>query len=337
MTLPDVVDQILLEIEELDEKPVVLADLCGADAYHLQHAIDVTALGLLIGRRLIIEHGWLDYKGERQDDRHEERLFRLGMGLLLSDIGKLAIPEAILNSPGKLSEDEWEIVKTHPKAGVKLVRDTGAWCPLVQACVLRHHERWDGAGYPEGKGATEIHEMARIAAVADVYDAITSERVFAPARPAHVGVQAIIAGAGTQFDPTITDVFSRRIAPFPPGVEVELTDGRRAVVVSVSELAIDRPVVRVISGPGGAGRHIADRGSNHSDRRLEPTSRSRRRPGRAGRIVRAGARAARRAVHARLVDIPIQASRAGCGPAPRSARLVKGFSVRRPETPAQGH
>ena len=94
--------------------------------------------------------------------------------------------------------------------------------------------------------------MARIAAVADVYDAITSERVFAPARPAHVGVQAIMAGAGTQFDPTITDVFSRRIAPFPPGVEVELTDGRRAVVVSVSELALDRPVVRMISGPGAS-------------------------------------------------------------------------------------
>ena len=246
--LSDVVDQILLEIESLDGKAVVLADLCAADAYTLQHPIDVTALGLLIGRRLIIEHGWLDYKGERQNDRHEERLFRLGMGLLLSDIGKVAIPDSILTKPGKLSEEEWEIVETHPKAGVKLVRDTGAWCPLVQACVLRHHERWDGGGYPEGKTATEIHEMARIAGVADVFDAITSERVFAPAKPAHVGVQAILAGAGTQFDPVICDVFARRVAPFPPGVEVELTDGRRAVVVSVSELALDRPVVRVISG-----------------------------------------------------------------------------------------
>ena len=247
--LSDAVDQILMEIEECDGKSVVLADLCGADAYALQHPIDVTALGLLVGRRLIIEHGWLDYRGERQDDRHEERLFRLGMGLLLSDIGKLAIPESILNKPGKLSEEEWEIIKTHPKAGVKLVRDTGAWCPLVQACVLRHHERWDGAGYPEGKVSTEVHEMARIAAVADVYDAVTSERLHAPARPAHMGVQAILAGAGTQFDPTITDVFSRLVAPFPPGVEVDLADGRRAVVVSVSDVAFDRPVVRVISGP----------------------------------------------------------------------------------------
>jgi HD-GYP domain-containing protein (c-di-GMP phosphodiesterase class II) len=248
--LSDVVDQILLDIEGCDSKTVVLADLCGADAYTLQHSIDVTALGLLIGRSLIIEHGWLDYKGERHDDRHEERLFRLGMGLMLSDIGKLAIPETILHRPGKLSDEEWEIVKTHPKAGVKLVRDTNAWCPLVQACVFRHHERWDGSGYPEGKSTTEVHEMARIAAVADVFDAITSERPHAPAKPAHVGVQAILAGGGTQFDPVIADVFARRVVPFPPGVEVELLDGRRAIVVSVPEDELDRPVLRVITGPG---------------------------------------------------------------------------------------
>jgi HD-GYP domain-containing protein (c-di-GMP phosphodiesterase class II) len=248
--LSDVVDDILQEIEARGESTVVLADLCAADAYDLQHSIDVAALGLLVGRRLIIEHGWLDYKGERQDDRHEERLFRLGMGLLLSDIGKLAIPEAIRHKPGKLSEEEWELVKTHPKAGVKLVRDTGAWCPLVQACVLRHHERWDGSGYPEGKAADEIHEMARIAAVADVFDAITSERVYAPAKPAHAAVQTILAGAGTQFDPVICNVFARRVAPFPPGLELDLVDGRRAIVVSVPEHEPDRPVVRVIGGPG---------------------------------------------------------------------------------------
>jgi HD-GYP domain-containing protein (c-di-GMP phosphodiesterase class II) len=248
--LSDVVDAILQEIEEHDGKAVVLADLCGPAAYSTQHSIDMTALGLLIGRRLITEHGWLDYKGERQDDRVEERLFRLGMGLLLADIGKLAIPESILNKPGKLTEEEWEIVKTHPKAGVKLVRDTGAWCPLVQGCILRHHERWNGTGYPEGKVAAEVHEMARIAAVADVFDAITSERPFAAAKPAHLAVQTILAGAGTQFDPVICEVFASRVAPFPTGVEVELTDGRRAIVVSVPELELDRPVLRVISGPG---------------------------------------------------------------------------------------
>ena len=248
--LSDVVDAILKEIEEHGETPVVLADLCGAGVYDLQHSIDVCALGLLIGRTLIAEHGWLDYKGERHDDRHEERLFRLGMGLVLHDIGKFAIPEAILRRPGRLTEAELELVNTHPKAGAKLVRDTGVWDPLVQASILRHHERWDGSGYPDGKAGTEIHEMARIAAVADVFDAITSERVFASARPAHVGVQTVLAGAGTQFDPVICDVFARRVMPFPPGVEVALADGRRAIVVSVPQYELDRPVLRIISGAG---------------------------------------------------------------------------------------
>ena len=248
--LSDVVDHILQEVEEHDDKAVVLADLCGASAYDLQHSIDVAALGLLIGRRMILEHGWLDYKGERQDDRHEERLFRLGMGLILHDIGKLALPQSILQKPGRLSEEEYEIVKTHPKLGAKLVRDTGVWDPLVQASVLRHHERWDGSGYPDGKSGAEVHEMGRIAAVADTFDAITSERVFAPAKPAHVGVQTILSGSGTMFDPVICHVFSRRVAPFPPGVEVELIDGRRAIVVSVDANELDRPVLRVITGPG---------------------------------------------------------------------------------------
>lgn len=248
--LSDVVDAILQEIEEHDSKAVVLADLCGPSAYTVQHSIDMTALGLLIGRRLIVEHGWLDYRGERQDDRHEERLFRLGMGLLLADIGKLAIPESILNKTGKLTEEEWEIVKAHPKAGVKLVRDAGAWCPLVQGCVLRHHERWNGTGYPEGKAGTEVHEMARIAAVADVFDAITSERPFAAATPTHLAVQTILSGAGSQFDPVICEVFSYRVTPFAPGTELELSDGRKAIVVSVPDLELDRPVLRVISGAG---------------------------------------------------------------------------------------
>jgi HD-GYP domain-containing protein (c-di-GMP phosphodiesterase class II) len=248
--LSDVVDHILEEIEAHDGTAVVLADLCGAGAYDLQHSIDVAALGLLIGRRLLLEHGWLDYKGDRQDDRHEERLFRLGMGLILHDIGKLALPDSILHKPGRLSEEEWEIVKTHPKAGAKLVRDTGVWDPLVQASILRHHERWNGTGYPDGKSGTEVHEMARIAAVADTFDAITSERIFAPAQPAHVAVRTILAGSGTLFDPVICEVFAQRVAPFPPSVEVELSDGRRAVVVSVPEFEFDRPVLRVITGPG---------------------------------------------------------------------------------------
>jgi HD-GYP domain-containing protein (c-di-GMP phosphodiesterase class II) len=250
--LADVVSKILHEIETSGSTALVLSDLACADAYTFQHSIDVTALGLLIGQRMFNEHGWLDYRGKRQHVRRDERLSRLGMGLLLHDIGKLAIGSEIVNKPGKLSDAEWKLMRTHPRLGVELLRDTSAWCPLVQAIVLRHHERWDGSGYPDGRRDTEIHEMARIAAVADVYDAITSERPYAPAKPAHVGVRAILEGAGSQFDPLICEVFSRTVAPFPPGVEVELTDGRRGVVVSVPEFALDRPLVRILDGASEA-------------------------------------------------------------------------------------
>jgi HD-GYP domain-containing protein (c-di-GMP phosphodiesterase class II) len=247
--LTQVVERILLEIEETDIGSLVLNNNSCADAYIIQHAIDVTALGMIIGRRLMGEQGWTDHRGQRQHGKRDERLARLGMGLLLHDIGKLAVPAEILNKPGNLTESEWEVMRTHPRVGLDLIRDSSAWCPLVHAVVLRHHERWDGSGYPDGKAGDDIHEMARIAAVADAYLAITSERAYAPARPPHEGVREILDGAQTLFDPVVCQVFSRVVAPFPPGADIELLDGRRGIVVSVPEDELDRPLVRVISGP----------------------------------------------------------------------------------------
>jgi HD-GYP domain-containing protein (c-di-GMP phosphodiesterase class II) len=169
--------------------------------------------------------------------------------LLLHDVGKLALPSSLIQKQDNLTQDEWELVRSHPRLGLELLRGDD-FSPIVKAIVLRHHERWDGSGYPDGKRGSEIHEMARIAAVADVYDAITSERLYRAAQPPHVGVRTILEGSGTQFDPDVVSVFARLVAPFPPGVEVTLSTGRRAVVVSVPEEALDRPTVRIIDGPG---------------------------------------------------------------------------------------
>ncbi|HWD69968.1 MAG TPA: HD-GYP domain-containing protein [Solirubrobacteraceae bacterium] len=247
--LQDVVARILEQIESSGGAALALADLSSADGYTFQHSIDVTALGLLIGFRYFTDHGWTDFRGEVRFDELEDRLSILGLGLLLHDIGKLAIPLGILNKPGKLTPEEWEIMKTHPRAGVDIL-DGSRWSPLVKAVVLRHHERWNGSGYPDGKAGNEIHQMARIAAVADVYDAITSERLYAPARPAHVGVREIINGRGTLFEPAVVDAFLRVVAPFPAGTEVELVDGRKGIVASVPDEALDRPTVRLL-GPDG--------------------------------------------------------------------------------------
>ncbi len=244
-----VVERILREVEASGGTALALADLCSADAYTFQHSVDVTALGLLLGRRILHERGWLDYRGVRRYSRFDDRLYQLGFGLLVHDIGKLAIPTELLRKPGKLTAAEWEIMKTHPRAGIELLR--GSTCsPLSKSIVLRHHERWNGSGYPDGKCGMAIHEMARIAAVADVYDAVTSERPYEAAKPAHEGVRAILDGTGELYDPAIVQVFSCLVAPFPPGVEVALVDGRRGIVVSVPDEQLDGPVVRVIDGPG---------------------------------------------------------------------------------------
>ena len=113
-SLTQVVERILLEIEETDIGSLVLNNNSCADAYIIQHAIDVTALGMIIGRRLMGEQGWTDHRGQRQHGKRDERLARLGMGLLLHDIGKLAMPAEILNKPSKLSESEWEVIKNPP-------------------------------------------------------------------------------------------------------------------------------------------------------------------------------------------------------------------------------
>jgi HD-GYP domain-containing protein (c-di-GMP phosphodiesterase class II) len=246
--LSSVVERILLELEQTGQAALALADLCTADAYTFQHSVDVTTLGLLIGRQILHERGWVDYRGRRQFDRFDERLYHLGLGLLLHDIGKLAIPADVLHKPGPLNETEWELMKTHPRAGFELLRDSNV-SPLVKSVVLRHHERWNGSGYPDGRTGTEIHEMARIAAVADVYDAVTSERVYSPATPPHVGVRIILDGGDVGFDPFIVRVFSQLVAPFPPGVDLTLEDGRHGIVVSVPDGELDRPVVRIIDDP----------------------------------------------------------------------------------------
>jgi HD-GYP domain-containing protein (c-di-GMP phosphodiesterase class II) len=239
-----VVDLIAASIADSSDAALFLGDLAAADQYTHRHSVNVTALGLLLGRAYWRTEGWVDFMGRRRWDRIDERLAKLGMGLLLHDIGKMVVPAEVLAKPGKLDEDEWKLVRTHPEAGVALL-DTAAIGPLVCSVVRDHHERWDGSGYPRGIGGERIGELPRIAAVADVYDAITSRRPYAAAEPAHVGVRVIEEGGGQAFDPKVVGVFRRLVLPYPVGTEVELPDGRVGVVSAADPDRPDAPLVRV--------------------------------------------------------------------------------------------
>jgi HD-GYP domain-containing protein (c-di-GMP phosphodiesterase class II) len=244
LELAGAVQLVVDELAGADHAVLALADLASADSYTLQHSIDATALGLLIARRHFRDHGRPAPCGRRSYEQIDAQLIKLGVGLLLHDIGKLAMPATILKKPGRLTEEEIAIVRTHPACGIELVRGDVIG-PLAKAVIRSHHERWDGCGYPEGIAGVEIPEFARIAAIADAFDAITSARVYSPAAAQHEGVRTIVEGSGSAYDPALVESFRKVVAPYPPGSEITLADGRRGVVVSVPAGELERPLVRV--------------------------------------------------------------------------------------------
>lgn len=134
---------------------------------------------------------------------------------LLHDIGKVHIPDTILMKPGKLTKEEYEIIKSHPVVGAEAVKDVEGISDSI--CVIRsHHERWDGKGYPDQLLGEEIPLLARLTAIADAFDAMTSSRSYREALPVEEAYQRIIDGQGSQFDPTLVEKFK---SVYPSWVE----------------------------------------------------------------------------------------------------------------------
>ena len=125
---------------------------------------------------------------------------------LLHDIGKIGIPDKVLNKKGKLNEEDWRAIKAHPKLGATIIRNIPHLVPCVNS-ILHHHERWDGGGYPEGLKGEEIPIEARILAIADTFEAMTSARPYRPALPLEEIVKELRQGAGLQFDPKLVEAF----------------------------------------------------------------------------------------------------------------------------------
>ena len=212
----EVAELIISDIARNIESALALNDLANADGYTLKHSLAVTTLGLSLGLRVMRKHGWVDAHGKRRFDDVEGRLAPLGVGLLLHDIGKLAVPHEILHKPGALNGEEWEAIRAHPMLGVQMLQKASGISPLARAVVRSHHERWNGSGYPEGRVGVEIHQFARIAAAADVFDALTSDRSYRGALPAYEGYDMVIRGAGSDSilkSWTSSGRLSRRIRP----------------------------------------------------------------------------------------------------------------------------
>jgi len=248
--LGGVVRSVLGELRQSGHMVSALMDLQAFDARTLGHSLNVCALGLMIGDEALRRHGWVDGRGNVRRDGIDDRLEKLGLGLLLHDIGKLLIPAKILQKPGRLTADEMQVVREHPQAGLDLIEERG-FASLSRVAVIGHHERLDGRGYPHGRGA-DLHPHAQIAGMADVYDAVSSMRAYHARRPTHEAWELVLSLAGSAFSLDLAKIFKCTVAPYPEGVAVRLSDGRRGLVARVVREHISRPHVRVTHDPDGS-------------------------------------------------------------------------------------
>jgi putative nucleotidyltransferase with HDIG domain len=170
---------------------LLLGDVVEADdTYTGEHCKDVVRLALEVAREL----------GLGVEERHT-----VEFGALLHDIGKIAVPKAIVNKPGKLDDGEWEIIKTHTVEGQRMLERVGGFMGRVGRIVRSHHERWDGCGYPDRLCGEEIPLEARIIACCDAFNAMTTTRSYRAAMPVSVATAELVRNSGTQFDPRIVD------------------------------------------------------------------------------------------------------------------------------------
>jgi HD-GYP domain-containing protein (c-di-GMP phosphodiesterase class II) len=179
---------------------VIVAALRLRDHETFAHSRRTARLSLLLGREL---------------EMTRAELTTLFLGALLHDVGKIAVPDAVLHKPGRLTAEEWDAMRRHPADGQRLLAGLD-FLDGAAVAVLQHHESWDGTGYPAGLRAVEIDPAARALAVADAYDVMTHHRDYRPARRTHEeAVAELERCAGTQFDPHVVRVFCRLAERLP--------------------------------------------------------------------------------------------------------------------------
>ncbi|HEV2762659.1 MAG TPA: HD-GYP domain-containing protein [Pyrinomonadaceae bacterium] len=171
----------------------ILSALRAHDPYTYRHSLRTVRLSLLLGRACGIS---------------PPELHVLCFGAAVHDVGKIFVPGEVLHKEGKLDEGEWELIRRHPSDGARLILDMSP-PPGVRRVVAEHHERWDGRGYPAGLSGVEIDFNARVVAVADAFDAMTSARAYRPAAGFEAAAAELERCAGTQFDPEVVLSFLR--------------------------------------------------------------------------------------------------------------------------------
>lgn len=214
----------------------LLSVLKAYDEYTFTHSLNVAAMGVLFGKHLGLTG---------------KQLETLGLAGLLHDVGKCLLPQEIVNKPGRLTDDEFEVMKNHTVLGFEYIKDQpGVPAPAVVG-VLQHHERLDGTGYPRHMTGREIAGVSRILSVLDVYDALTSDRVYRTRMSPHKALRTLCARRGTAFPEAVLDRFVACVGVYPPGSVVQLRNGFFAVVTGYDDRNPLHPSMTIFQGPDG--------------------------------------------------------------------------------------
>lgn len=207
----------------------LLSQLETQDEYTFQHTVSIGVLSMVIG-------DWLGHSRQELSD--------IAVAGTLHDIGKSQIPKDVIYKPGRLTKTEFDIMKRHPKLGLRILEYSGGYKDCIKQAVLQHHERLDGSGYPDGVRGDEQHPYAKIVAVADVYHAMTSKRPYKGKSSPYTVLEHLQESIGT-LDARTVLVFVDRMLQCLAGCKVTLSDGRIGDVVFVDKDHLGHPVIRV--------------------------------------------------------------------------------------------
>lgn len=225
------VNEILDKILEDKHILVNMMDLKIFDDYTFSHSVNVGILSMSLGAFMNIGR---------------EPLYQLGLASVMHDLGKVFIPKAILNKPGKLTDMEFVVMKTHSEKGYEHLIHSLKFPEVISTAVLDHHERYDGSGYPNQKTGNQISRLGEIIALTDVFDALTSDRPYRKALTPSEATEYVMGGCNTQFSEQAVKAFLNKIAPYPVGTLVKLSNGMIGIVMANYSDCCLRPKVRII-------------------------------------------------------------------------------------------